>query len=114
MAATTSAVRPLSPLSRRPCDRLTKRDAVWKQNGTLANTGAWFLAVSKEYNLRHHHMIVPDGYNLGRNLLVEAAEKGGKWKQWHWKARTEFVEGLLEPGKEPRESLLAAHRHGTR
>jgi hypothetical protein len=87
---------------------------VWKQNGTLANTGAWFLAVSKEYNLRHHHMIVPDGYNLGRNLLVEAAEKGGKWKQWHWKARTEFVEGLLEPGKEPRESLLAAHRHGTR
>jgi hypothetical protein len=25
-------------------------------------------------------MIVPDGYNIGRDLLVEKAVEGGRWK----------------------------------
>ncbi|PWN50889.1 hypothetical protein IE53DRAFT_386777 [Violaceomyces palustris] len=73
---------------------------VWKQNGTLANTGAWFLAVSKEKNLKYHHTIDKNGYNIGRDLLVEAAERGGVWKNWKWKATTEWIEGLLEAGKD--------------
>lgn len=35
--------------------------------------GAWFLAVSKEHNLAKNHMIVPNGYDLGRDELVEIA-----------------------------------------
>lgn len=72
---------------------------VWKQNGTLANTGAWFLAVSKEKNLRRHHTIDHDGYNVGRDLLVQAALKGGIWKSWQWRAQVEWIDGLLEVGR---------------
>lgn len=71
----------------------------WKQNGTLANTGAWFLAVSKEKNLKYHHTIDKDGYNTGRDLLVAAAEKGGKWNSWRWKAHVKWVDDLLESGR---------------
>ncbi|KIS71721.1 uncharacterized protein UMAG_00159 [Mycosarcoma maydis] len=72
---------------------------VWKQNGTLANTGAWFLAVSKEKNLKYHHTIDQDGYNAGRDLLVAAAERGGKWNNVYYKAEVEWVDGLLEAGR---------------
>lgn len=34
---------------------------VWRQNGTEANSGAWFLAASEEYNLTLQHDIVPNG-----------------------------------------------------
>jgi len=71
----------------------------WKQNGTNANTGAWFLAVSAELSSRHNHMIRPDGYNIGRDLLVERAVRGGNWKSDWWKADVDWVEGLLQPGK---------------
>ncbi|KAL9938834.1 hypothetical protein V8E36_002553 [Tilletia maclaganii] len=73
---------------------------VWKQNGTLANTGAWFLAISKEKNLRFHHTIDADGYNIGRDLLIESAERGGIWQHYHWRASTQWVEGLMEPGRQ--------------
>ncbi|UZJ56810.1 hypothetical protein CBS101457_006130 [Exobasidium rhododendri] len=72
---------------------------VWKQNGTIANTGAWFLAVSKEKDLRHHHTIDTNGYNNGRNLLVEAAIRGGRWKIWKWKAKVSWNDELLDAGK---------------
>ncbi|GAC96769.1 hypothetical protein PHSY_004353 [Pseudozyma hubeiensis SY62] len=72
---------------------------VWKQNGTMANTGAWFLAVSKEKNLKYHHTIDRDGYNVGRDLLVAAAERGGKWNNVYYKADVEWVDGLLEAGR---------------
>lgn len=42
----------------------------WTQNGSQADTGAIFLAVSYEYNATLQHDIVNDGYDLGRNLLV--------------------------------------------
>lgn len=72
----------------------------WHQNGTLANTGAWFLAVSQEKDLGGKHMIVPDGYNIGRDWLVEKAVQGGRWKGYWWKADVEWRSGLLEPGSE--------------
>lgn len=40
------------------------------QNGSTADTGAIFMAVSYEYNATLAHDIVPDGYDLGRDLLV--------------------------------------------
>jgi hypothetical protein len=70
----------------------------WKQNGTIANSGAWFLAVSKEEEATENHMIVPDGYNIGRDWLVDRAIQGSRWKGMWWKAEVEWREGLLEPG----------------
>ncbi|KAJ8495200.1 hypothetical protein ONZ45_g12964 [Pleurotus djamor] len=72
----------------------------WKQNGTTANSGAWFLGVSREENSRKHHKIVPDGYNLGRDFLVNKAIGGSSWKGIWWKAEVEWREGLLDPGKD--------------
>jgi len=46
---------------------------VWRQNGTSANTGALFLAVSSELGLLQDHTIAADGYNRGRDLLVAGA-----------------------------------------
>ena len=43
-------------------------------------------------------MIVEDGYNLGRDWLVERAEAGTHFKGIWWKAEVEWREGLLEPG----------------
>ena len=40
------------------------------QNGPSANTGAIFLAVSYELSAQLEHDIVPDGYNLGRDVFV--------------------------------------------
>lgn len=71
----------------------------WKQNGTEANTGAWFLAVSKEEHSAKNHKIVPDGYNLGRDWLVERAILGTRWNGMWWIADVEYKEGLLEKGK---------------
>ncbi|KAF7321943.1 hypothetical protein MKEN_00716700 [Mycena kentingensis (nom. inval.)] len=42
---------------------------VWQQAGT----NAIFLAVSKEEDAEDHHDIVPDGYDIGRDLLVSSA-----------------------------------------
>ncbi|KAI0087931.1 hypothetical protein BDY19DRAFT_951087 [Irpex rosettiformis] len=46
---------------------------VFRQNGPLADTGALFLAVSQEENVFEGHTIAPNGYNLGRDALVDAA-----------------------------------------
>ncbi|EJF66144.1 hypothetical protein DICSQDRAFT_98008 [Dichomitus squalens LYAD-421 SS1] len=46
---------------------------VWRQNGPSANSGALFLAVSKEQDASANHDLVDDGYNIGRNELVAAA-----------------------------------------
>ncbi|GAA5819970.1 hypothetical protein JCM11251_005431 [Rhodosporidiobolus azoricus] len=51
---------------------------VWRQNGTQANSGAWFLAASEEMNLTMNHMIVDNGYDLGRDAVVNTAiQEGG-------------------------------------
>ncbi|KAJ7627157.1 hypothetical protein FB45DRAFT_835441 [Roridomyces roridus] len=49
---------------------------VFRQNGTEANTGALFLAVSQEENVAEGHTIVANGYNLGRNALAATAIAG--------------------------------------
>lgn len=72
----------------------------WRQNGTLANSGAWFLAVSKEFDGSRNHDIIPDGYNIGRNLLVEKAVAGSHYRGKWWRAEVEWKAGLLKPGKE--------------
>ncbi|KAF8628626.1 hypothetical protein AX15_003761 [Amanita polypyramis BW_CC] len=72
----------------------------WKQNGTLANSGAWFIGASKEANSRQHHKIVPNGYNLGRDYLVESAVAGGYWKSMWWKADVEWRTDLIPEGKD--------------
>ncbi|KAJ7054710.1 hypothetical protein C8F01DRAFT_483096 [Mycena amicta] len=46
---------------------------VFRQNGTVANSGALFLAVSQEEDVYDGHTIIIDGYNAGRDLLVSAA-----------------------------------------
>jgi len=49
---------------------------VYRQNGPQANTGALFLAVSKEENVAEGHTIVANGYNIGRDELVANATNG--------------------------------------
>ena len=46
-----------------------------------------------------NHMIVEDGYNRGRNYIVERATRGSRWKGMWWKADVEWREGLLQRGK---------------
>ncbi|GAA5857933.1 hypothetical protein JCM1840_000973 [Sporobolomyces johnsonii] len=53
---------------------------VWRQNGTEANSGAWFLAASVEQNLTLQHGIVADGYDRGREVVVQAAIASGGTK----------------------------------
>jgi len=54
---------------------------------------------SKEYDSSKRHKIVPNGYNLGRDWLVDRAIEGGRWKGMWWKAKVEWRSGLLEAGK---------------
>ena len=56
-------------------------------------------SASKEEPTAKKHMIVPDGYNIGRNWFVEKATAGSDWRGTWWKADVEWREGLLEPGK---------------
>ncbi|KAF8722482.1 hypothetical protein AX14_009754 [Amanita brunnescens Koide BX004] len=72
----------------------------WKQNGTLANSGAWFIGASKEEDSSKNHMIVPDGYNIGRDWLVERALSGGYWKSRWWKADVEWRTDLIQAGSD--------------
>ncbi|KAJ7617518.1 hypothetical protein DFH06DRAFT_1238022 [Mycena polygramma] len=96
----------------------------WRQNGTEGNSGAWFLGASKEEDSRRGHTIVANGYNLGRDWLVEQALAGSellpgddngapttspegwppRWpgtggERLKWSAEVEWVWGLLEPGR---------------
>jgi len=43
-------------------------------------------------------MIVPDGYNIGRDLLVDSATSVSRWNGMWWQADVEWRKGLLEPG----------------
>jgi hypothetical protein len=56
-------------------------------------------SASKEEPTAKKHMIVPDGYNIGRDWFVEKATAGSHWNGVWWKADVEWREGLLEPGR---------------
>jgi hypothetical protein len=68
----------------------------WRQ----ASSRAWFLGASKEKDGSKRHTIVPDGYNIGRNLTVEKAAAGSNYRGMWWQADVEWRAGLLEPGAE--------------
>ncbi|KAF6754857.1 hypothetical protein DFP72DRAFT_897645 [Ephemerocybe angulata] len=72
----------------------------WRQNGTEANSGAWFIGASKELDSRNHHTIVPNGYNLGRDWFVDNAIAGTRHKNRWWKAEVEWRTDLLEEGSD--------------
>ncbi|KAM6494440.1 hypothetical protein JOM56_010801 [Amanita muscaria] len=91
----------------------------WKQNGTSANSGAWFIGASKEEDSSKHHTISPNGYNLGRDWLVARAVEGGHWKGMWWKADVEYRSDLLAEGsdgvnhgipQDGRVAILTVHR----
>ncbi|KAB5595935.1 hypothetical protein CTheo_699 [Ceratobasidium theobromae] len=60
----------------------------WQQK----DTGAWFLAVSKEKYVGDNHQIIENGYNIGRDYLVSKAVRNG--------ARLEWRDDLLEAGND--------------
>ncbi|KAF7357785.1 hypothetical protein MVEN_00824500 [Mycena venus] len=69
-----------------------------------AGTGALFLAVSKEEDASEQHNIIPDGYNIGRDLLVANAVgehtgfDGKKFKFNTYDTVVTNLTGLLAPG----------------
>lgn len=76
---------------------------LYRQNGSLADSGALFLAVSQEENVLEGHDIVPDGYDVGRNKLVAAATAGGGETEFGgvvYETAALNVTGLLQPGAE--------------
>ena len=54
---------------------------------------------SQEMDSSKNHMIVEDGYNRGRNYIVERATRGSHWRGMWWKAEVQWQDGLLERGK---------------
>ncbi|KAJ7464970.1 hypothetical protein B0H11DRAFT_1870227 [Mycena galericulata] len=73
---------------------------LYRQNGTLANSGALFLAVSKEENVLEHHTISPDGYNIGRDLLVQWANGTTSFNGVKYTTTARRIQGLIDPGSE--------------
>ncbi|KAF9484457.1 hypothetical protein BDN70DRAFT_928334 [Pholiota conissans] len=71
---------------------------VFRQNGTLTNTGALFLAVSKEEDVEEGHTIVPDGYNIGRDLFVQDALGMTSFGGTTYSTTAQNITGLLPAG----------------
>ncbi|KAF7291075.1 hypothetical protein MKEN_01492200 [Mycena kentingensis (nom. inval.)] len=71
-----------------------------------AGTNALFLATSAEEDLSEHHTIIPNGYDAGRDMLVEAATgihhgfDAKHLKRYTYKTEVIIIEGLLNPGKQ--------------
>lgn len=71
----------------------------WQQQGS----GAWFLATSREEDASKNHMIIPNGYNIGRNQLVQQAlgkNRDGRTSfMWtRYSTQVQFVAGLMPQG----------------
>ncbi|KAJ7208173.1 hypothetical protein B0H12DRAFT_431164 [Mycena haematopus] len=72
---------------------------VFRQNGSLANSGALFLAASREDPITEQHNIVPNGYNIGRDQVVATATAGVvSFSGVDYTTTVEYVSGLLPPG----------------
>ncbi|KAI0312307.1 hypothetical protein OF83DRAFT_1166014 [Amylostereum chailletii] len=72
----------------------------WQQNGPKANSGAVFLAVSKEKTAFNHHDIVDNGDNIGRDELVSAAKGVVSWDGVTYNTVVEDITGLMAVGSE--------------
>ncbi|KAJ7702412.1 hypothetical protein B0H17DRAFT_923358, partial [Mycena rosella] len=74
---------------------------VFPQNGSKANSGALFLAASKEDPITEQHNIVPNGYDIGRDQVVSDATGGiVSFSGVDYTTTVEYVSGLLTPGAE--------------
>ncbi|KAJ7699320.1 hypothetical protein B0H17DRAFT_306915 [Mycena rosella] len=71
---------------------------VYRQNGTAANSGALFLAVSQEEDLAEGHTIIPDGYNIGRDKLVANAVGVTSHEYTTYSTVAQNLTGLLAAG----------------
>lgn len=72
---------------------------LYRQNGSEADSGALFLAVSKEEPVTESHNIVPDGYDIGRDALVAAAiASTTSFDGITYATTAENITGLLAPG----------------
>ncbi|KAG2079061.1 hypothetical protein BDR04DRAFT_1131361 [Suillus decipiens] len=73
---------------------------IFVQNGTAADSGALFLAVSREEPVTENHDVIPDGYNIGRDQLVSAAVGETWFDGVRYRTTAHNVTGLLAPGSE--------------
>ncbi|KAF8131817.1 hypothetical protein EV363DRAFT_1398237 [Boletus edulis] len=73
-------------------------DRMFRQNGTTADSGGLFLAVSKEEPATDHHDIIPDGYNIGRDSLVASAIGETNFNGVRYMTQAGNISGLLAPG----------------
>ncbi|KAK0480924.1 hypothetical protein IW261DRAFT_1150493 [Armillaria novae-zelandiae] len=71
---------------------------VYRQDGPSATSGALFLAVSQEEDVEENHTIVPDGYNIGRNQLVDHAVGSHHFDGVYYMTTAKNITGLLPPG----------------
>ncbi|KAF5320984.1 hypothetical protein D9619_001416 [Psilocybe cf. subviscida] len=71
---------------------------IYRQNGPSANSGALFLAVSKEMDAAESHNIIPDGYDIGRDLLVSSAIGQTSFNSVTYSTTAENITGLLPVG----------------
>ncbi|KAF8647148.1 hypothetical protein AX16_006979 [Volvariella volvacea WC 439] len=70
----------------------------YPQNGPRANSRALFLAVSQQKSIFEQHAIVPDGYNIGRDRLVEAALGRRSFAGVTYETTVQSLPGLLPVG----------------
>jgi hypothetical protein len=72
---------------------------VFQQSGPKAKSQAMFLAASEEMDSPiHHHMIKANGYNLGRDNLVNAAVGIHKYGKYTYNTTVTNITTLLSPG----------------
>ncbi|KZT39076.1 hypothetical protein SISSUDRAFT_1046137 [Sistotremastrum suecicum HHB10207 ss-3] len=71
---------------------------MYRQNGPSADTGALFLAVSREQPITQSHDIIPNGYDIGRDELVANATKQTSNAGVTYSATASTITGLLPTG----------------
>jgi len=71
---------------------------VYHQNGPTANSSALFLAVSQEEDIEEHHNIVANGYDFGRDALVQKAIGINSFGGTTYWTTAKYMAGLLAPG----------------
>ncbi|KAF7793794.1 hypothetical protein EIP86_004915 [Pleurotus ostreatoroseus] len=77
---------------------LTDSLSVFRQNGAEADSGALFLAVSAEEDLENKHTIAADGYNKGRDALVQAAAGRSSYDGVTYSTTAQTLAGVMPSG----------------
>ncbi|KAI0283660.1 hypothetical protein BGY98DRAFT_911272 [Russula aff. rugulosa BPL654] len=71
---------------------------MFRQNGSEHNTGALFLAVSKEESALEKHTVAPNGYDVGRDDLVAAALENPSFGSVSYTVTAQDLTGYLAAG----------------